>query len=70
MPPPAPRTGDWQYDKDGDGRIDLTEMHALLSDVHEKVSADEVKRWMDKLDPDKSVCRAGARTPDYIERRA
>eukprot|EP00908_Phaeocystis_cordata_P020875 Transcript_32537.p2 GENE.Transcript_32537~~Transcript_32537.p2 ORF type:complete len:285 (-),score=136.29 Transcript_32537:303-1157(-) len=29
-------------------------MHALLSDVHEKVSADEVKRWMDKLDPDKS----------------
>ena len=43
-----------KYDRNGDGRIDLTEMHSLLADVHENVSHAEVKRWMARLAPDQS----------------
>ena len=43
-----------KYDRNGDGRIDLTEMHALLADLHEPVSHAQLKRWMTRLDPDQS----------------
>jgi len=43
-----------KYDIDGNGSIDFMELRLLLSDLHEKVSAEEAKQWMDKMDPDGS----------------
>ena len=40
-----------KYDHHGEGRIDLTQMHALLADVHEAVPPAEVQRWVARLDP-------------------
>jgi len=43
-----------KYDTDGDGKIDVSEMHALLADVNEQVSTEKVKGWMAKMDPSNS----------------
>ena len=43
-----------RYDTDGDGKIDVSEMHALLADVNEHVTPENVRQWMVKLDPDGS----------------
>ena len=40
-----------KYDHHGEGRIDLTQMHALLADVHEAIPPAEVQRWVARLDP-------------------
>jgi hypothetical protein len=43
-----------KYDVDGDKKLNVLELRALLSDVGERLTMDETRFWMEKLDPDHS----------------
>jgi hypothetical protein len=43
-----------KYDVDHDGKISVVELHMLLSDVGERLTINETRQWMERLDPDRS----------------
>jgi len=43
-----------KYDANRDGKLQVSELQALLADVGERLTHDEAKHWMHKLDPDQS----------------
>ena len=43
-----------KYDVDHNGKISVVELHMLLSDVGERLTINETRLWMERLDPDRS----------------